>query len=63
MSSTKSTLHKAFGIDVAAHGDLTGKTLDLQVNLEVIALGLSRTGTTSLQLALTKLGFGPSHQV
>lgn len=63
MSSTKSTLHKVFGIDVAAHGDLTGTTLDPNVNLEVIALGLSRTGTTSLQLALTKLGFGPSHQV
>ncbi|KAK4493631.1 hypothetical protein PRZ48_014348 [Zasmidium cellare] len=28
MSSTKNTLHRAFGIDAAAHGDLTGTTLD-----------------------------------
>lgn len=62
MSSTKCTLHKTFGIDVAAHGDLTGTEFDPTVNLEVISLGLSRTGTTSLQLALTKLGLGPSHQ-
>ena len=62
MSSTKSGLHRAFGIDVAAHGDLTGTKRDPNVNLEVIGVGLSRTGTTSLQAALTKLGYTPSHQ-
>lgn len=61
MASTKSTLHRAFGIDVAAHGDSTGTTLDANSNLEVISLGLSRTGTTSLQLALGKLGFALCH--
>ena len=62
MSSSKSSIHKAFNLDVGFHGDLTGTNFDPNVNLEVISLGLSRTGTTSLQLALTKLGFGPSHQ-
>ena len=63
MSSSKSTLHRTFGIDVSSHGDLTGTSLDPTVNLEVIGVGLSRTGTTSVQAALTKLGFAPSHQV
>lgn len=62
MYSAKSTLHKAFGIDVAAHGDLSGTNLDQYVSFQVIALGLSSTRTTSLQAALKRLGFGPLHQ-
>lgn len=61
MSSTKNPLHKAFNIDVKAHGDNTQTGLDLNANLEVISLGLSRTGTTSLAEAFTILGYGPSH--
>lgn len=62
MASSKSNLHKIFHIDARAHGDLTDTKLDPNVNLEVIGLGLSRTGTTSLQAALTRLGYAPSHQ-
>jgi len=61
MSSTKNPLHRLFHIDVAAHGDLSATKLDPRVNLAVISLGLSRTGTTSLQVALTKLGCEPTH--
>lgn len=62
MSSTKSKIHKLFKVDVAAHGDLTDTKFNPDDSLAVIGLGLSRTGTTSLQLALTKLELGPSHQ-
>ena len=62
MSLTKIALHRTFGVDIAAHGDLTGTQLNPDANLEVISLGLPRTGTTSLQAALTKLCFAPSHQ-
>ncbi|KAI7236869.1 hypothetical protein KC330_g3463 [Hortaea werneckii] len=61
MSSTKNPLHRLFGIDASAHGDHTDLKLDHTANLEVISLGLSRTGTTSLQFALEKLGFAPCH--
>ncbi|KAI6870200.1 hypothetical protein KC343_g3400 [Hortaea werneckii] len=61
MSSTKNPLHRFFGLDASAHGDQSGLKLDHTVNLEVISLGLSRTGTTSLQFALEKLGFAPCH--
>jgi hypothetical protein len=46
---------------MATQADLTDVKLDLSVNLEVICIGLSRTGTTSLQAALTTLGFAPVH--
>lgn len=62
MASTKNSLHKAFGIDVAAHGGDRGIDTDDNVNLKVIGLGLSRTGTTSLSAAFEILGLGPSHQ-
>ncbi|KAK3627906.1 hypothetical protein LTR22_022571 [Elasticomyces elasticus] len=62
MSSSNSRLHRTFGVDAAAHGDLSTTKLDPTINLEVICLGLPRTGTTSLQAALTILGFGPCHQ-
>ena len=52
MFSTYSSLHTAFDIDVAAHGDLTDTSCDIQVSLQVIALGLVRTDITSLQAAL-----------
>ncbi|KAI7233533.1 hypothetical protein KC343_g3415 [Hortaea werneckii] len=61
MSSTKNPLHRFFGLDASAHGDQSGLKLDHAANLEVISLGLSRTGTTSLQFALEKLGFAPCH--
>ncbi|KAI7465107.1 hypothetical protein KC357_g7725 [Hortaea werneckii] len=61
MSSTKNPLHRLFGIDGSAHGDQSDLQLDHTVNLEVISLGLSRTGTTSMQFALEKLGFAPCH--
>ena len=44
-----------------SHGDKSNVKLDPADNLEVISLGLSRTGTTSLQFALDKLDFGPCH--
>lgn len=61
MSSTTNPLHRLFGIDAAHHGDLSQTHFDPTANLEVISLGLSRTGTTSLAEALTILGFGPCH--
>ncbi|KAK4497337.1 hypothetical protein PRZ48_011788 [Zasmidium cellare] len=61
MSSTKNPLHRLFGIHAPAHGDHSHDERDSNVNLQVISLGLSRTGTTSLQEALVKLGFGPCH--
>lgn len=61
MSSTSNPIHRLFRIDVAHHGDLSQTKLD-SANLEIISLGLSRTGTTSLHAALTTLGFGPCHQ-
>lgn len=56
-------LHRAFGIDVSSQDDPDPQDLDPKVNLEVIGLGLPRTGTTSLSVALTKLGFAPTHGV
>ncbi|GAB1741946.1 hypothetical protein NU219Hw_g7346t1 [Hortaea werneckii] len=61
MSSTKNPLHRLFGIDASGHGDHLDLKLDQTANLEVISLGLSRTGTTSVQFALDKLGFAPCH--
>lgn len=61
MASTKNPLHRLFGVDVAYHGDQSDVKRDEKANLGVISLGLSRTGTTSLQEALIKLGFGPCH--
>ena len=63
MASTKNPIHRIFGIDGAAHGDIAGIKLDPSVELQVIDVGLSRTGTTSLQAALTMLGFTPTHGV
>ena len=62
MSSTTNPVHRLFRIDAAHHGDLSKTKLDMEANLEVICIGLSRTGTTSLHAALTTLGFGPCHQ-
>jgi hypothetical protein len=61
MASTKNPLHRLFGLDIASHGDNTTKKFDKTKNLEVISFGLSRTGTTSLQIALEKLDYGPVH--
>lgn len=60
MSSTANRLHRAFKVDLAHHGDLTGTKLDASVNLEVICIGISRTGMTSLQEAFNILGFSPA---
>lgn len=62
MSSTRNPLHRLFGIDIAHHGDLSTAVVPQDATLEVISLGLPRTGTTSLHAALTTLGFGPGHQ-
>ncbi|RDW91053.1 hypothetical protein BP5796_02218 [Coleophoma crateriformis] len=62
MSSTKNPLHRAFKIDVAAHGRVENVEPIDNVNLQVINLGLSRTGTTSVSAALEILGFAPCHQ-
>lgn len=62
MSSTKNPLHRAFKVDVAAHGRFENVEPVENVNLQVINLGLSRTGTTSVSAALEILGFGPCHQ-
>lgn len=61
MASSKNPLHRLFGVDVPKHGDQSNAVRDPNVNLQVISLGLSRTGTTSLQEALIRLGFGPCH--
>lgn len=56
-------LHRAFGIDVSTQNDPEPEELNPKINLEVIGLGLPRTGTTSLSVALIKLGFAPTHGV
>ncbi|KAF2169725.1 hypothetical protein M409DRAFT_20140 [Zasmidium cellare ATCC 36951] len=61
MASTKNPLHRLFGIHAPKHGDSSHDERDSNVNLQLISLGLPRTGTTSLQEALIKLGFGPCH--
>lgn len=59
--SSQSSLAKFFGIDSSkAHGDSQWFE-DSTAEFEVIGLGLSRTGTTSLREALNMLGFGPVH--
>lgn len=62
MSSTRNPLHRFFKIDAAQQGDHTKSKFDPNDNLEVVSLGLPRTGTTSLYAALESLGFGPCHQ-
>lgn len=51
-----------FGVDAAEHGRGEAVKPDDNVNLQVINLGLSRTGTTSMGAALEILGFGPCHE-
>lgn len=53
MASTKSPLHRLFGVDVAEHGDSSDQKLDPDVNLQVISLGMSRTGTSEEYLGKT----------
>jgi hypothetical protein len=60
MSSTKSPLHKLFNVNAKEHGDSQWYP-GSNAELEVIGLGLSRTGTTSIRAALDMLGFGPVH--
>jgi hypothetical protein len=62
MASTKNRAHKLFKIDAAEHGREEAVKANDEINLEVINLGLSRTGTTSVSAALEILGFGPCHQ-
>ncbi|EXJ71863.1 uncharacterized protein A1O5_04364 [Cladophialophora psammophila CBS 110553] len=59
-ASSQSHLAKFFGISADEHGDSQWRP-DSTAGFEVIGLGLSRTGTTSLREALTMLGFGPVH--
>lgn len=61
MATSKSRLHRFFGIDAPGHGEHTIKAED-DVNLKIISLGLSRTGTTSLAAAFDILGLGPCIQ-
>ena len=60
MSSTKNSIHQFFNVDAKQHGDSQWFS-DSDAQLEVIGLGLSRTGTTSVRAALDILGFGPVH--
>ncbi|OCT49273.1 NAD dependent epimerase/dehydratase [Cladophialophora carrionii] len=59
-SETESRLWKAFGISADEHGPSQWYP-DSNAELEVICLGFSRTGTTSIRAALDMLGFGPVH--
>jgi hypothetical protein len=58
--ASQSRLAKMTGMDSAVHGDSQWSP-DSKAELEVIGLGLSRTGTTSLRAALDVLGYGPVH--
>jgi len=60
MGSIKNPFHRAFGITAAEHGESQWDP-KRDADLQVIGLGLSRTGTTSLREALVMLGFGPVH--
>jgi hypothetical protein len=42
---------------------LSTHTLGLAMSLKVIGVGVGRTGTYSLKLAITQLGFGPCHHM
>jgi hypothetical protein len=59
-SQTESKLWKAFGISADEHGPSQWYP-DSNAELEVICLGFSRTGTTSIRAALNMLGLGPVH--
>lgn len=59
-ASSQGRLAKFFGISAEEHGDSQWRP-DSDAEFEVIGLGLSRTGTTSLRAALDMLGFGPVH--
>ncbi|KIW26826.1 uncharacterized protein PV07_06629 [Cladophialophora immunda] len=59
-ASSQGRLAKFFGISADEHGDSQWRP-DSTAEFEVVGLGLSRTGTTSLREALTMLGFGPVH--
>lgn len=60
MAASTNRLYKAFGITAAEHVE-SNWSADSDANLEVIGLGLPRTGTTSLRAALGLMGFGPVH--
>ena len=58
--SSQSRVAKLFGTSSEDHGDshwIPNSTAEF----EIIGLGLSRTGTTSLREALNTIGFGPVH--
>jgi hypothetical protein len=59
-TSSQGRLAKLFGINAEEHGS-SQWTPDSTAEFEIIGLGLSRTGTTSLREALNLLGFGPVH--
>ena len=59
-TSSQGRLAKMFGISAEEHGDSQWSP-DSTAELEVIGLGLSRSGTTSLREALDMLGLGPVH--
>ena len=62
MASSTNRLHRTFGLDAAHHGAHSRVAADGDGELQVINLGLSRIGTTSMHIALEMLGFGPGHQ-
>jgi hypothetical protein len=59
-TSSQGRLAKFFGISAEEHGD-SQWTPESTAEFEIIGLGLSRTGTTSLRAALDMLGLGPVH--
>ena len=60
MADRNNRLQRAFGITTDEHGDAQWHP-ESTAELEVLCLGLLRTGTTSIRAALDMLGLGPVH--
>jgi hypothetical protein len=59
-TSSQGRMAKLFGFSAEEHGD-SQWTADSTAEMEVICLGLSRSGTTSVRAALAMLGYDPVH--